>query len=201
MTKKKQWKKYTNEKEPPACSIPKVQQYKANREQFLDQHVPPYVKERGDIIYGARALNKQLPKDLQRPTDDYDIWSKQAKEHCDKLEDHLDECVGCDLFSEEQLDVGKGKKVYRIRTNPTGKQEVDYSHPPKDYRYKTIGGIKYQDIEHQEKRLREMAKDPRLAFRAEKTARDLAIIEKAKRKKKKKEKLEEKGFEVMNPFW
>jgi len=200
-TKKNNWKKYKNEKEPPSCSIPKVQQYRANREQFLEKNIPPYVKKKGDIIYGARALNKQLPPDLQRPTDDYDIWSKQPKDHCDKLEDHLDKCVGCDMFTEEQLEVGKGKKVYRIRVNPTGKQEVDYSKPPTDFKYKVIGGVKYQDIKHQEKRLKEMSKDPKLAFRAHKTKRDLGLIEKAKKKEKKKNKLEESGFEVMNPFW
>ena len=202
MTEKEdKWKKYKNEKEPRSCSLPEIQEYRINREQFLEKTIPPFVKKKKDIIYGARALNQQLPKDLQRPTDDYDIWNKNPRKHADQLEDELDDCFGCDMFTEEQMDVGGGKKVYRIRTKPTGKQEVDYSKPLKGHKVKVIKGIKYQHIEHQEKRLKEMEKDPNLSFRLDKTKRDLALIEKAKRKVKKKEKLEESGFIVMDPFW
>lgn len=200
MTKK--WKKYTKEKEPPSCSLEKIRKYRDEREEFLTETIVPFVKKKGDAIYGARALNKQLPEEYRRPTDDWDIWSQQPKIHCDQLEDKLDEKIGCDLFTEEQMQAKDAKKtIYRIRTNPTGKQEVDYSKPPKGHKVKIIGGVKYQDIKHQKKRLQEMKKDPALAFRIQKTERDLRIIEAAEKKEKKKTKLEDSGFTVMDPFW
>jgi len=202
LAKKTEWKKYTNEKEPDTCSLTKVQQYKQNREEFLTKNIPPYVKKKGDIIYGSRAMNKQLPKEYRRKADDYDIWSKKPKLHADKLEDVLDECIGCNMFEEQKQYIPQAKKYrYRVQTVTTGKTEADYTKPPKGHKYKTIGGVKYQDIKHQKKRLQEMKKDPALAFRLDKTNRDLNIIEAAERKEKKKAKLKDDGFTVMNPFW
>jgi len=180
---KKEWKKYKKEKEPPRCNLKQLQQYKKNREYFLGSTIIPFVKNKGDIIYGSRAMNIQLPKHLRRTSDDYDIWSKKPALHCDQLEDKLDKKAGCNMFIEEKKYITKaGKTTYRIRYLPSSKQEVDYTKPPKDAKIKKIKGVNYQHIKHQKKRLKEMAKDPLLAFRIEKTMRDLKTIEKAEGK-------------------
>ena len=182
--KSKKWKKYTKEKEPPRCNMQQVQRYRSSRDSFLDSVVLPFVKSRNDIIYGSRAMNIQLPPQYRRKSDDYDIWGLNPARSCDHLEDRLDRKIGCDMFVEEKKFMPKIQKtVYRIRAKHTDKQEVDYTKKPKE-KVKTvkIKGVTYQHIDHQYQRLKEMSKDPNLAFRLEKTTKDLRTIEKAKGK-------------------
>lgn len=123
----------------------KLKYYK-NKE-LVDQVVLKDAKEDKHIIYGARAINKQLPPYLNRHTEDWDIFSKTPKKDAQEIEKKLDKEYGGDYF---QVAKAKYKNTWKVKNKVTGKTAVDYTYPQSKVpsvniysnRYAKIGWIK-----------------------------------------------------------
>jgi len=111
------------------------------------------VKEKKQIVHGQRALNKQLPPFLRKPTFDFDLWVNEPKKAMIQLEKKLEAAVPGNQFSigKETLPNvwGKAKKViYHIRDNASGRNLIDYSKTPRGATTVVIDGVQYQSLQH-----------------------------------------------------
>lgn len=86
------------------------------------------------VVYGTKALNAQLPKFLQRPTEDWDIFSRTPKKDAKKLETALDKAYKGDYFyTEKALHSG----THKVKSHVTGKGVADYTRRIKGLPYIT----------------------------------------------------------------
>ena len=139
-------------------------------------------KKRGHIIFGARAVNKFLPPYLDKHTEDYDIYSKTPHKTAHRVENKMDKRYGGDLFFVKK---GMNEGTFRIMSNVTNREVVDYTIRPDKVQHKTIGGLKYATLNHQKKKIRESLNNPEAFFRHAKdreTLQRIKLFEKTKRK-------------------
>jgi hypothetical protein len=141
-------------------------------------------RKKKQIIYGAQAMNKQLPLFFHRHTTDYDILTKKPKETANQMQRRLDKEVagGRDEFYYKQA---KHSGTYKVRHIGEDKRRetkdditiVDYTQMPKErVQTRRIEGIKYQTIPAMAKRKREILKDKANKYRWEKDREDLERI-------------------------
>ena len=155
--------------------------------------IESYVKKKRNIIYGAKAMNANLPGYMARYTTDYDIWSRKPTRDVVGMERTLERRrpTTDDYYIRRTAIPGKddyygyGKKVYRIVDKETEEVVVDYSNPPDDPNLShTVRGIQYQTLAHQKMRLQVILADPAMKFRHEKAQRDLNRINNYLRQKR-----------------
>ena len=83
------------------------------------------VGRKGGIIHGGKAQNAQLPRKLQRPTKDYDIFVRRPNIRAVALEMKLDKLFRGDFFRVKR---GKSKVIpvskviSNVTTSSTGKK-------------------------------------------------------------------------------
>lgn len=114
-----------------------------------------------EIIYGARATNKQVPKHLQEPTTDYDIFSNTPKKDAKEVEQALDNHFGGDYFDVEAAQHPGTWKVKGLN----GKTYVDYTDKPKGTRSVVIGGKKYTPLPSIAAKIKRTLKDDTAKYR------------------------------------
>lgn len=142
-------------------------------------------KRKGHVIYGARAVNKQLPKHLQKTTEDYDIFSTTPKRTARKVERKIDKTYGFNIMkTEPALHEGTHKVINRV----TNRGLADYSKTPKKIRTITRKKIKYAHLSHQQKQIIKSLADKESKFRHKKDLETRQRINLAKIKLKKKRK-------------
>ena len=73
--------------------------------------------DKHEVIYGARAINKQVPPHLRRPTTDFDIFSKTPKKDAREVERALDRRFGGDFFFVEPA---KHRGTWKVKAHATG---------------------------------------------------------------------------------
>lgn len=141
--------------------------------------------EAHEVIYGARALNKYLPKFLDKPTEDYDIYSRTPKKDARQIERALDKSFGGDFFFTEPA-LHKG--TYRVKDRVRKSGVADYTKPKKKIPSKRIGGKNYEKLSHIKKHIKKTLKDKEAKYRHDKD-RDalnrINIYERLKRRRKK----------------
>lgn len=121
------------------------------------------VQKKGQVIYGGRAINKQLPMNLRKQTKDYDILTKKPKESAEELVRNLNKEFGKEEFKVEQA---RHKKTFKVKK---GKETIaDYTSTTKKPKSKNVFGIKYANLEYQKKKLKKILKDESLKYRREK---------------------------------
>lgn len=127
------------------------------------------------IIYGAQAINAQLPTALQKPTEDYDIFSKTPKKDAKQIEKALDRNYGGDFFS---VTKAKYPNTWKVKSNVTKKTVVDYTYPSqKNIPSKNIGSNKYAKLGWIKSNIRRTLNKKTAAFRFEKDNEALQRIE------------------------
>lgn len=115
----------------------------------------------GEVIYGARATNKQFPKHLQEDTTDYDIFSKTPKADAKETEQALDKHFGGNYFS---VEAAQHPGTWKVK-GMNGKTYVDYTDKPKGTRSKTIGGKQYVPLPSIASKIKQTLKDDTSKYR------------------------------------
>jgi len=144
----------------------------------VDRSITEHIKTHNLTIHGCKAVNAQLPPEFHRPTQDFDVWTKNPRHQMDITEDKLDALAGCDMFYEDikPLQGHTDKYVYRV-VGPRG-EVVDYMLPPPGALKKKIEGINYEHIKFAKQVYKQILADPTISFeRKQKSARDLRRIE------------------------
>lgn len=117
------------------------------------------------IIYGARAINAQLPDFLRSNTEDFDIFSKQPKKDALETENKLDKAYGGDFFSVEKA---KYPNTWKVKSNVTKKTVADYTFPSGKVPSRKIEGNRYAKLDWIKKNIRRSLNKKNSSFRFEK---------------------------------
>ena len=146
-----------------------------------DSTITDSAKKKKNIIYGAQAMNNQLPFFLQRRTKDFDIFSNTPRKDARDLKNKLNRKVGQDMyFNKSALHPGTYKVMSRGEDGRKNTQDdiavADYTKTPRGARYTTSGGVKYIDMSLIERDRRKALKDKAAKFRYEKDKADLERI-------------------------
>lgn len=146
-----------------------------------DEVIKDKLRKDKDIVYGARAMNVQLPAPYQRHTKDYDIYSKSPNTRARQLERDLDKSAGGDYYYvKPALHKGTFKVMDKGFDNRKGTYDdfnvADYSKPTRKIRTVSIFGIRYAHLSERKKDAKKSLNDPMFKFRHEKDRKDLYRI-------------------------
>lgn len=137
-----------------------------------------------EIIYGAQAINKQLPSFLDKHTEDYDIFTKTPKTDAKETEKALDKSFGGDYF---YVEPAKHKGTWKVKSRINKQGYADYTKPEGKIPYRKIGKHKYVKLEYVKKHIKKTLKDKEAKYRHDKD-RDalnrIKVYEKLKKGKK-----------------
>jgi len=120
-------------------------------------------QKKGQVIYGARAVNKQLPINLRKKTKDYDIYTKQPKKAAEELARELNKEFDSDEFKVEPARYPKTFKVKR-----KGEPIADYTLTTKKPKSKNEFGVRYANLDYQKKKIKRILKDEKNSYRFDK---------------------------------
>lgn len=151
---------------------------------------------RDEIIYGARAHNKQLPKKLRVQTEDYDIFTNNPKKEAKELERALDKKFNGNYF-EVKAAIHPG--TYKVKSRINGVGYADYTKPTEKIPFRKIGGKKYIKLSYVKKHIKKTLKDPTASFRHDKDRDTLNRIKLSETKKPKKRILQPRNGIVFKP--
>lgn len=156
------------------------------------------VRKKQHIVHGARALNVFFPPFLDRPTEDYDIFSSTPRKTAEKIEKRLDRRFGGDFFRTEKAGF---PGTVKVKSNVTEQTIADYTDPKREIPHTKRKGIKYANFKHFKKRIKESLADPRNRFRHAKdkeTLRRIKLTEKLRSQKRRRSR-EAKTFTELLP--
>ncbi len=121
-----------------------------------------HVKKRGLILFGQKATNRQLPEDLRKDTQDYDIFSPTPKKSAKRIERKLDRKLkGNFFFVKEAVHGGTYKVISRIGN----KGVVDVGKSEREVPTVTRKGVKLASLEFQKGQIKKSLSDPDSKFR------------------------------------
>ncbi len=166
------------------ASLKQTERYHRNRRKIPKIILSKTGKK--EIIFGAKASNKQLPLFLNVRTRDFDIYSSTPKKDALELERALDKDFGGNFFRTE---AAEHKGTFKVISNITGNTRADFSKKPKNVPFKVINGKKYVTLDYIKSSIRKTLRDPIAEFRHVKEKDRLKRIllkEKLKRKMKRK---------------
>jgi len=129
-------------------------------------------QKKGQVVYGARAVNPQLPVYLQEKTSDYDILTKKPKKSAQDLVNELKKYSSYDI----KLEKAKHPGTYKVKVND--KTVADYTQIRGKPKTKLILGVKYKDLSSIKKSIQRSVRKPENVYRREK---DLTTLEKIKK--------------------
>ena len=136
--------------------------------------------EDNHIIYGAKAINIQLPSHLNRHTDDFDIFAKSPKKEAKETEKKLDRAYGGDLF---YIEKAKYPNTWKVKNRVTKKTQADYTYPEQKVPYVEIGRNRYAKLSWIKKKIKSSLKNPNQSFRFDKDSEALQRIKLFEREK------------------
>lgn len=153
------------------------------------------IKGEGEIIYGERALNARFPNWLDRPTEDFDVYSKQPRQSARQTEKALDKHFGGDYFITKPA---QHKGTYKVVAKANQVGYCDYTKPEgRMPASEKIRGRRYVKLAVVKKHIQKTLKDPESKYRHAKD-RDalnrIKIYENIKPKRKPKRKRPKIGF-------
>lgn len=134
-----------------------------------------------DIVYGARAMNAQLPAPYQRQTRDYDIYTTTPQKKARELEKVLDVHSRGDYFYHKPaMHPGTWKVMDKGMDNRKGTYDdfgvADYTKPTRKIKSVERQGIRYAHLSERKKDAMKSLRDPMFKFRHEKERKDLYRI-------------------------
>jgi hypothetical protein len=119
------------------------------------------------VVHGSRAQNVQMPRFLNRPTRDWDIFAKNPKKAAVEMEKLLDKKFKGDFFRIKK-GITKKLKVNKVVSTVTGKGFVDFSIPDRVVPTKFIRKIKFATLRDQKDKALDNISNPSKLFRREK---------------------------------
>lgn len=152
-----------------------------------DRVIKKQAKKNKEIVYGARAMNRQLSRGfLARPTFDWDMYSKKPKKSARELEKSMDKLAGYDAFyTKPAIHAGTVKVMYTGVDEKRGTQDdlgiADYSKPKRKIKTVNIHGLKYAHISERIKDANTSLRDKESKFRHQKDRDDLTILRTSKK--------------------
>ena len=119
-------------------------------------------QKENQIIYGARATNRQLPDYLQKETEDYDILTKKPKKSAQELAKDIKK------FTNKEVEVTKAshKGTYKVKVDK--RVVVDYTQLKRRYPTSQVLANKYRNLSSIKKSLQKAVKKKSNEFRREK---------------------------------
>lgn len=143
------------------------------------------VRRNKNIVYGAYALNMQMPFGfLRRGTGDIDVYAKRPQQRAKQMERKLDKKFKGDVFFVKEAE---HEGTWRVIAHPTKESVADYSKTPEPHpRTVKIGGIFYEHIDRIKKGKKKTLADPKSSYRHYKDKQDLGMVSAAKIFKKSK---------------
>lgn len=147
------------------------------KEKIVDRFIRQRLSRTKRVVHGGRAQNAQLPRFLNRPTKDWDIFAKNPKKAAENMEKFLDK-----RFREDKFSVKKGftkrLKVHKVVSNKTGEGVIDYSIP--DRVVKTIAKrrIRFASLKDQKEKAISTLKEKLAPFRR---VKDLDLLKRIKK--------------------
>ena len=147
---------------------------------LIDRIILNIAKQRKQIIYGARSIQKQANL-FSRDTKDYDIFDKNPKRSAQILQRKLDKNVGFDFYYMKEAEHKgtwkvKNKGADGIQNTKDDESIADYTKPDKKIKFVMINGIRYRVLKEELKRKVATVKDPEFKFRHEKDKDDIRRI-------------------------
>lgn len=142
-------------------------------------------KEKG-IVFGARAVNRQVPKHLESPTEDFDVFipkGKSPKKTAKRIERRLDKKFGGNFFKVEE---GKFEGLYKVKSRVSGKGLIDLNKQKQKVGVVKRKGVKFADLQFQKKKIKESLANPEAKFRRDKDKFSRLRIKIAEARKKKR---------------
>jgi hypothetical protein len=127
-------------------------------------------QSKGQIIYGARAINQQVPTYLRKETKDYDILTKNPKKSAIELANDIKRVTS----KQVSVEPATHKGTYKVKVN--GESVVDYTQLKGTPKIKKSWGNKYQDIKTIKRNIQKRIRDPTKEFRKEKDLEALGRI-------------------------
>jgi hypothetical protein len=151
---------------------------------LMDKIILKLAKQRKQIIYGARSIEKQAGL-FARSTKDYDIFDKNPQKSAKILHKVLDKKAGFDYF---YVAPAKHKGTWKVKgSGNDGKKGTeddesiaDYSGSftglPDNVKTVTRNGVRYRLLKYELQRKIAVTKDPEYAFRKKKDQDDINRI-------------------------
>jgi len=138
-------------------------------------------KKNKEIVYGARAMNRQTHLMYHRQTIDWDLYSNKPKRSALQIERTLDKQSGKDTYyTKEALHPGTFKVMHKGMDMRKGTKDdfgvADYTKPDKIPKTKIINGVRHVTIPSIVKDRKRSLKDKESAFRHEQDRMDLRRI-------------------------
>lgn len=151
----------------------KVLGYTRNN-QDIKNAILDLAQKKGQVIYGARAINQQLPSHLRKKTKDYDILTKQPQKAAEALANRLNK-----EFKSDEFKVVKAaySKTYKVKRN--GQDIADYTRTTKKPGVKKVLGVKYAKADYIKRKIGKTLKDETSSFRFDKDRDTLRRLKEA----------------------
>ena len=149
-----------------------------------------HVKKKGLILFGQKAVNKQLPKDLRKDTEDYDIFSNTPRKTAKRIERKLDRKFKGDYFFVKEA---MHKGTYKVNSHVGNKGIADVSKPDRKVPTVKRQGVRLASLEFQKQQIKKSLDDPESKFRHPKDKEVRSRIKIAEQRGKKRRK-PTKGF-------
>lgn len=132
------------------------------------------LKDKSEIVYGARSVNALMPAILKRHTDDWDIYTDDdPKTVADKIEKALDRRYGFNYFT---VAPAKHEGTYKIKSRVTQDDVVDVTFKKGAVSHQKIGGINYATLDYQVEKLKDSLSTEGSKFRHQRDAETLQRI-------------------------
>lgn len=135
-------------------------------------------KNKVGIVHGTRATNAQLPRKLNRKTQDWDIFVKNPKLRAEMLERALDKKYRGDFFRTKKGTGSPGIKVWKVKDNINNESFVDFATPNRNIPSIPKRGVQFATLKDQQKKAQQNVKDPELKFRR---AKDRDLLKRIKK--------------------
>jgi len=132
-------------------------------------------EKKKQIIYGKRAINRQLPIHLRTDTEDYDILTHKPKKSAVELAKSLKS------YTREPVTIKKAKHKGTYKVKIGNKTVVDYTQLKRIPQAKTSYGNKFKDIKSIKKSIKRSLKKPGSEYRKEKDTQSLSNIKEMER--------------------
>lgn len=157
-------------------NIQKIEYYR--KKELIKQVVLDRLRKSGNILTGGKAVNRQISKEFQKATQDYDILVKKNKispqQAARILERELDKRFNGNYFETKQ---GIYPGVKKVISRVTGEEVADYVKPKQVPTFKRdIDGVNVVTLNYLKKKFKESLADISSEWRHKKDKESLQRI-------------------------
>jgi len=149
----------------------------------VDDVILTKARRNKQIIYGSKAMDRQLTPILREERSDYDVYSKRPRRDANDVQRQLDRVVADghnDFYSKPALHKDTWKVMHEGKDGEKNTRDdvgiVDYTNMKRKIKTVSYNGIAYEEINSIVKRKHQILADPQSKYRHEKDKKALNII-------------------------